>query len=88
MDSIQLNVGIVGAGVAGFAAAIALRRAGHNVWVYERGDSNSEVGAAIMMPPHAGSILKSWSFNVEEAAGTILAKNREYINGSLCSVVS
>lgn len=31
-----LEVGIVGAGIAGLAAAIALRRAGHNVEVSRR----------------------------------------------------
>ena len=43
----MLDVVIVGGGIAGFAAAIALRRAGHAVRVYERSAMNNELGAAI-----------------------------------------
>ena len=40
----ELSIGVVGGGIGGLAAAIALRRAGHKVTIYERSDFASEVG--------------------------------------------
>ncbi|KAK3717612.1 hypothetical protein LTR37_005679 [Vermiconidia calcicola] len=58
--SVILDVAIVGAGIAGLAAAISMRRAGHNVTVYERSSFKNEVGAAINMPPQATRIMRAW----------------------------
>jgi 2-polyprenyl-6-methoxyphenol hydroxylase-like FAD-dependent oxidoreductase len=46
-----LDVGIVGGGTAGCAAAIALRRAGHVVTIYERVEQPGPVGAGIVLQP-------------------------------------
>lgn len=43
----SLDAAIIGGGVGGLCAAIALRRAGHKVTVYERADFVGEVGASI-----------------------------------------
>lgn len=51
------NVGIVGAGIGGLAAALALHHAGHRVTVYERSNQLTEVGAGIQMSPNATRIL-------------------------------
>jgi 2-polyprenyl-6-methoxyphenol hydroxylase-like FAD-dependent oxidoreductase len=59
----MLDIAVVGAGIAGLAAAIALRRAGHRVRVYERSAMNNEVGAAINVPPNAARFLVRWGLD-------------------------
>ena len=39
----KLNIAIIGAGVGGLANAIALKRTGHNVQIYEQANALSEV---------------------------------------------
>lgn len=56
----RLEIAVIGAGIAGLAAGIALCRAGHHVTIYERSMFNNEVGAAITMPPQASRILRKW----------------------------
>jgi 2-polyprenyl-6-methoxyphenol hydroxylase-like FAD-dependent oxidoreductase len=46
-----LDVGIVGGGTAGCATAIHLRRAGHDVTIYERVEDPGPVGAGIVLQP-------------------------------------
>ncbi|KAK3330755.1 FAD binding domain-containing protein [Apodospora peruviana] len=58
-----LQVIIVGAGIAGLSAAISLRRAGHEVHIYERSAMNNEVGAAINVPPNAIRFLTAWGID-------------------------
>ncbi|TRX94898.1 hypothetical protein FHL15_004359 [Xylaria flabelliformis] len=62
-----LTAGIIGAGIAGLSAGIALRRAGFQVQVYERSQFKNEVGAAITMPPNATEILRQWGFDFDAA---------------------
>ncbi|MCJ1472621.1 hypothetical protein MMC13_001270 [Lambiella insularis] len=70
---VALNVGIVGAGIAGLAAASALIRIGHKVEVskvdslYERSKFSGEVGAAINIGPNAAPVLKGLGFDYERA---------------------
>ncbi|HEX2547070.1 MAG TPA: FAD-dependent monooxygenase [Ramlibacter sp.] len=49
----QLRIGVVGAGIGGLAAAIALRRAGHEVLVFEQAAQFMRVGADINLTPNA-----------------------------------
>ncbi|KAI9497287.1 hypothetical protein BDB00DRAFT_926145 [Zychaea mexicana] len=60
MGKTVINVGIVGGGLGGLATAIALRRAGHNVTVYEGAKELSEVGAGIQVPPNTSRLLDAW----------------------------
>lgn len=51
------NVAIVGAGISGLAAAIALSRHGAAVQIFERATSLSGAGAGIWVPPNAMQVL-------------------------------
>jgi len=64
------RAGVVGAGIAGLSAAIALRRAGWEVEVFERSQFKNEIGAAISVPPNATRVLDHWGFDVV-AAGAV-----------------
>src|SRR6476469_3469495 len=52
-----LDVGIIGAGTAGSAAAIFLARQGHRVTVYERVPEPAAVGAGITIQPTGLHVL-------------------------------
>ncbi|KAI0603125.1 hypothetical protein F4775DRAFT_598263 [Biscogniauxia sp. FL1348] len=56
---------IVGAGIAGLSAAVALRRAGWRVDVYERSRFKNEIGAAITVPPNAALVLARWGYDFD-----------------------
>ncbi|KIW68827.1 hypothetical protein PV04_04747 [Phialophora macrospora] len=58
--SVKLQIAVVGAGVGGLSAAIALRRDGHDVTVFESTPVLSEIGAGIQVPPNSTRILHSW----------------------------
>lgn len=48
-----MQIGIVGGGIGGLAAAIALRRGGHDVAVFEQARGFARVGADINLTPNA-----------------------------------
>ncbi|MEY4294564.1 MAG: hypothetical protein RLY82_252 [Pseudomonadota bacterium] len=66
---------IAGAGIAGFSAAIALSRSGHQATVLEQASEFSEVGAGIQLGPSAMRILAGWGL-----LQAILDKGCEPIN--------
>jgi 2-polyprenyl-6-methoxyphenol hydroxylase-like FAD-dependent oxidoreductase len=53
-----MKVGIVGGGIGGVAAALALQRRGISAVVYERAPSLLEVGAGMMLWPNATRVLR------------------------------
>lgn len=53
-----MTIGIIGGGIAGLAAAIAMARQGRDVTVYERAAHFTEVGAGLQIGPNAISALK------------------------------
>lgn len=56
-NSKHLSIGIVGAGTAGLASAIALARAGHAVTVFEKHGSLRPLGAGLLIQPQGIAAL-------------------------------
>jgi salicylate hydroxylase len=48
---------VIGAGIGGLTAAIALRQAGHDAQVYEQAPAIGEVGAGVQIGPNASRVL-------------------------------
>ena len=45
----KLNIGIIGAGVAGMAAGLMLKKSGHKVSIFEREQKLERLGAGIQI---------------------------------------
>ncbi|KAK1600642.1 uncharacterized protein LY79DRAFT_574906 [Colletotrichum navitas] len=58
-----LKVAIVGAGIGGLSAAIALRREGHQI--YEQSRLANETGAAVHLAPNSNGLLRRWGIYAE-----------------------
>jgi salicylate hydroxylase len=54
----MLRIGIIGAGIGGLTAAVALRQAGFAVDVYEQAPALTEVGGGINLGPNAVRVLQ------------------------------
>jgi salicylate hydroxylase len=61
-----LKVVVVGAGIGGLFAAIALRAAGHHVEIYESSRFAMETGAAIHIPPNVNGLLRRYGLIPED----------------------
>lgn len=77
-SSVTLDCAVVGAGIAGLGAAIALRRAGHNVEIFEKSSFKNEVGAAIALTPSANKILDLWGFDFDKARPADILAQRSF----------
>ncbi|KAJ7661960.1 FAD/NAD(P)-binding domain-containing protein [Mycena polygramma] len=62
-EAAPLSVAIVGGGLGGLSAAIALRRQGHIVKVFEASALDRQIGAAIVIPPNSVRVLEAFGFN-------------------------
>ncbi|KAJ7283364.1 salicylate hydroxylase [Mycena rebaudengoi] len=71
-DFKQLSIAVVGGGLGGLAAAVALRRAGHLVDIYERRDFNVEVGASISCAANGTQWLREWEVDIPDMKPVIL----------------
>ncbi len=58
MKSKFLEISIVGAGIGGLVAALALKKRGHKPIIYEKTESLSELGAGIQLSPNANKVLE------------------------------
>jgi salicylate hydroxylase len=70
----KLNIGIVGAGIGGLAAAIAMQRSGHDVVVFEQSRQFMRVGADINLTPNAVRALDGLGERVAEAVRASAAR--------------
>lgn len=84
----RLNVGVVGGGIGGMSVAIALRRAGHDVTIYERNDFAGEVGASVSCAANGTRWLHEWDVDVAKGDPVVLKKliNRDWKTGEPISV--
>ncbi|KAK0661273.1 6-hydroxynicotinate 3-monooxygenase [Lasiodiplodia hormozganensis] len=84
----KLDVGVVGGGIGGMSVAIALRRAGHKVTIYERNDFAGEVGASVSCAANGTRWLHEWEVDVEKGDPVVLKKliNRDWKTGEPVSV--
>ncbi|KIW97221.1 uncharacterized protein Z519_02613 [Cladophialophora bantiana CBS 173.52] len=84
----KLSVGVVGGGIGGMSVAIALRRAGHEVTIYERADYAGEVGASVSCAANGTRWLHEWGVDIGKGDPVILRKliNRDWRTGEPVSV--
>jgi salicylate hydroxylase len=60
-----LKIAIIGAGIGGLAAAIALRQRGFEVELYERSQELGEVGAGLQIGPNGVKVLRALGLEAE-----------------------
>lgn len=85
MDLTDLNIAVIGAGIGGLAAALALRQAGAQVQVLEQAEAITEVGAGLQISANGMAVLRGLGVIDPQAdhpgfrsSGTIL---RDYRHG-------
>jgi 2-polyprenyl-6-methoxyphenol hydroxylase-like FAD-dependent oxidoreductase len=66
----KINIGIIGGGLGGVAAAVAFHRAGIDATVYERATELREVGAGMMLWPNATRVLRDFGLLDKVAASS------------------
>ncbi|KAH8691430.1 FAD binding domain protein [Talaromyces proteolyticus] len=68
----QLHLVIVGAGLAGLAAAISTRLEGHQVTILEKVPELQEIGAGLQLTPNATRLFRRWGIfdQLESCAAT------------------
>lgn len=89
-DWAPLDFAVVGGGIGGMAVAIALRRAGHAVTIYERADFAGEVGASVSCAANGARWLHEWDVDVPSGDPVVLRSliNRDWETGEPVSTYS
>ncbi|MFY0612023.1 MAG: FAD-dependent monooxygenase [Hyphomicrobiaceae bacterium] len=84
----KLNVLVIGGGIGGTAATLALLRAGMDVNLYEQADVQKEVGAGIQISPNAARQLARYGLAEaldECAVRPAATERRRWVDGRLLS---
>jgi 2-polyprenyl-6-methoxyphenol hydroxylase-like FAD-dependent oxidoreductase len=79
------SVGIVGGGIGGVAAAVALYRFGIEATVYERAPRLKEIGAGMMLWPNATRVLKS--LGLLESVASRSGRNTHFLVRASCGKI-
>lgn len=78
VTSTQLQIGVVGCGIAGLSATIALARAGHAVEVFEQSRFTRENGAALVIGANATRVMAGWGFDVDKYGAVDYSQLRRF----------
>jgi salicylate hydroxylase len=82
MSLIGQSVTVIGAGVAGLAAARALALRGASVTVLEQADQVREVGAGLQISPNGAAVLRALGLEAALEAGATRAAAVQLLDGS------
>ncbi|KAJ9608538.1 hypothetical protein H2200_007526 [Cladophialophora chaetospira] len=79
MPNVQLNVVVVGGGIAGLTAALALRRQRHIVTVVEPSSWLREFGAAVTITPNSSRVLTELGIDLKrDVKAAVFRSAKEY----------
>lgn len=76
-----LPVAVIGAGIGGVAAALALARRGAEVTLFERASALAEIGAGLQLGPNAIAVLDALGLRAAGAAVASLPEAIELCDG-------
>ena len=82
----NLDIAIIGAGMGGLASAAALRKAGHDVTVYEQARQFTRLGAGIQIGCNAMHVLRGLGLEERLRADTFYPRswnNRDWKTGEV-----
>ncbi|MBO9477542.1 FAD-dependent monooxygenase [Shimia sp. R11_0] len=88
MDLTRQKVCVIGAGIGGLTAALALRQRGAQVCVLEQAEAITEVGAGLQISPNGGAVLRALGLQAEVAQRAVKAQAvelRDYAAGTMVS---